>query len=180
MTVGVTSLCFVGGFVLCVAAAVCPALVPMLAGLVRPLISYLLWSANIIADLGFGTLSPEQHLRSGGARHRVRGVARVLTVGKHVKWKAVLPCLAVVLIGFVYCRGASPERPVYGDVSAVRQRSGHSAERHRTRDAHRLRWQLPERCASGTRVAALEWSEAAGYGRADRGRSGTCAQTCRS
>ena len=58
MTVGVTSLCFVGGFVLCVAAAVCPALVPMLAGLVRPLISYLLWSANIIADLGFGTLHP--------------------------------------------------------------------------------------------------------------------------
>ena len=58
MTVGVTSLCFVGGFVLCVAAAVCPALVPMLAGLVRPLISYLLWSANTIADLGFGTLHP--------------------------------------------------------------------------------------------------------------------------
>lgn len=43
----------------------------------------------------------------------------------------------------MYCRGAAPERPVYGDVSAVRQRSGHSAERHRTRDAHRLR-KLPD------------------------------------
>ena len=119
--------------------------------------------------------APEQHLRSGGARHRVRGAARVADC-----WKArQMESRAAVSGGgadrLMYCRGAAPERPVYGDVSAVRQRSGHSAERHRTRDAHRLR-QLPERCASGTRVAALEWSEAAGYGRADRGRSGTCAQ----
>ena len=99
MTVGVTSLCFVGGFVLCVAAAVCPALVPMLAGLVRPLISYLLWSANIIADLGFGTLHPSNTFGLAALGIVFAALLVWLTAGKHVKWKAVLPCLAVVLIG---------------------------------------------------------------------------------
>lgn len=99
MTVGVTSLCFVGGFVLCVAAAVCPALVPMLAGLVRPLISYLLWSANIIADLGFGTLHPNNTFGLAALGIVFAALLVWLTAGKHVKWKAVLPCLAVVLIG---------------------------------------------------------------------------------
>ncbi|MFR1151175.1 MAG: ComEC/Rec2 family competence protein [Butyricicoccus sp.] len=99
MTVGVTSLCFVGGFVLCVAAAVCPALVPMLAGLVRPLISYLLWSANIIADLGFGTLHPNNTFGLAALGIVFAALLVWLTAGKHVQWKAVLPCLAVVLIG---------------------------------------------------------------------------------
>ena len=99
MTVGVTSLCFVGGFVLCVAAAVCPALVPMLAGLVRPLISYLLWSANIIADLGFGTLHPNNTFGLAALGIVFAALLVWLTAGKHVKWKAVLPCLAMVLIG---------------------------------------------------------------------------------
>lgn len=92
MTVGVTSLCFVGGFVLCVAAAVCPALVPMLAGLVRPLISYLLWSANIIADLGFGTLHPNNTFGLAALSIVFAALLVWLTAGKHVKWKAVLPC----------------------------------------------------------------------------------------
>ena len=90
MTVGVTSLCFVGGFVLCVAAAVCPALVPMLAGLVRPLISYLLWSANIIADLGFGTLHPNNTFGLAALGIVFAALLVWLTAGKHVKWKAVL------------------------------------------------------------------------------------------
>lgn len=100
MTVGVTSLCFVGGFVLCVAAAVCPALVPMLAldWCVR-LISYLLWSANIIADLGFGTLHPNNTFGLAALGIVFAALLVWLTAGKHVKWKAVLPCLAMVLIG---------------------------------------------------------------------------------
>ena len=69
----------------------------------------------------------------------------------------------------MYCRNVQHHNGQYGDVSAVRQRSGHSA-RDRTRDAHRLR-KLPERCASGTRV--VRWN---GLKRldtvADRGRSG--------
>ena len=94
MTVGVTALCFVGGFVLCVAAAVCPALVPMLAGLVRPLISYLLWSANTIADLGFGTLHPNNTFGLAALGIVFAVLLVWLTAGKHqIKWKAVLPCL---------------------------------------------------------------------------------------
>ncbi|MFR4240120.1 MAG: hypothetical protein ACLT2F_05820 [Butyricicoccus sp.] len=56
---------------MCVASRL-SGLVLMLAGLVRPLISYLLWSANIIADLG-SAAAPNNTARSGGARHRVRG-----------------------------------------------------------------------------------------------------------
>lgn len=99
MTVGVTSLCFVGGFVLCVAAAVCPALVPVIAKLVRPLISYLLWAANTVADLGFGTLHPNNTFGLAALGIVFAALLVGLTVGKRVKWKFVLPCLAVVLTG---------------------------------------------------------------------------------
>ena len=99
LTVGVTSLCFVGGFALCVAAAVCPALVPMIAKLVRPLTSYLLWAANTVADLGFGTLHPNNTFGLAALGIAFAALLVWLTVGKHVKWKFVLPCLAVVLTG---------------------------------------------------------------------------------
>ena len=69
------------------------------AGLVRPLISYLLWSANIIADLGFGTLHPNNTFGLAALGIVFAALLVWLTAGKHVKWKAVLPCLAVVLIG---------------------------------------------------------------------------------
>ena len=69
------------------------------AGLVRPLISYLLWSANTIADLGFGTLHPNNTFGLAALGIVFAALLVWLTAGKHVKWKAVLPCLAVVLIG---------------------------------------------------------------------------------
>ena len=62
-------------------------------------ISYLLWSANIIADLGFGTLHPNNTLGLAALGIVFAALLVRLTAGKHVEWKAVLPCLAVVLIG---------------------------------------------------------------------------------
>ena len=97
MTVGVTSLCFVGGFVLCVAAAVCPALVLMLAGLVRPLISYLLWSANIIADPASARCTRNNTFGLAALGIVLAALLVWLTVGSMSNGKAVLPCLAVVL-----------------------------------------------------------------------------------
>ncbi len=99
LTVGVTSLCFVGGFALCIAAAICPALVPMIAKLVRPLTSYLLWAANAVADLGFGTLHPNNTFGLAALGIVFAALLVWLTVGRHIKWKFVLPCLAVVLTG---------------------------------------------------------------------------------
>ena len=60
----------------------------------RQLISYLLWSANIIADLGFGTLHPNNTFGLAALGIVFAALLVWLTAGKHVKWKAVLPCLA--------------------------------------------------------------------------------------
>lgn len=168
MTVGVTSLCFVGGFVLCVAAAVCPALVPMLAGLVRPLISYLLWSANIIADLGFGTLHPNNTFGLAALGIVFAALLVWLTAGKHVKWKAVLPCLAVVLIGL--CIAEVQYQNGRYTVTYLPCGSGQAILLSDTEHAMLIDCGSYRNAARQVpRVAALEWSEAAGYGRADRG-----------
>ena len=99
LAVGVTSICFIGGFVLCLAAAVCPPAVPLCAGVLRPLLSYLLWTADRVADLGFGILHPDN--RFGLTALGVFFVLLLagLTLGKRIRWRYVLPCAAVVIGG---------------------------------------------------------------------------------
>ena len=99
LTVGVTSLCFVGGFLLCLASAVCPALVPFLASVLRPLLTYILRVANGVADLGFGTLHPDNRFGLAALAVVFAALLVWLTAGKRIKWKYAAPCLAVVLIG---------------------------------------------------------------------------------
>lgn len=99
LTVGVTSLCFVGGLLLCLASAVCPALVPLLARVVRPMLTYILWAANTVADLGFGTLHPDNTFGLAALGLVFAALVVWMTIGKHIRWRYVLPGAAVVLTG---------------------------------------------------------------------------------
>ena len=98
LVVGVTAVCFIGGFLLCVSAVILPAAVPMIARMLQPLLDYILWVANMVADIPLGLVSWGDSF--GLAALALAAVAMLLwlTAGKLVKWKAVLPCICVLVI----------------------------------------------------------------------------------
>lgn len=99
LVVGVTAVCFILGFLLCVAAAVIPAAVPMLATVTQPPLHYILWVAEQVSDIPFGMVTWGDNWGLAALFLFFAAVVLWLMVGKHIRWKYVLPIMCLLLIG---------------------------------------------------------------------------------
>lgn len=97
--VGVTAFVFIAGFLLCIAAAVCPPAVPFFAAVTKPPLDYILWVGERVSAIPFGMVDWGDGF--GLAALAVFGAAVLLWLlaGSHVKWKIVLPVVCVLLVG---------------------------------------------------------------------------------
>lgn len=91
--------CFVLGYLLCAAAAVCPMLVPLFAALLRPLLRFLLIIAERIASLPFGSIDASRALTLLALLLAEAAVLVWLICGTRVRWRIVLPIVCCVAIG---------------------------------------------------------------------------------
>lgn len=98
--IGVTAVAFIGGFLLCIACAVCPPAVPIFATICKPPLDYLLWISERISALPFGLVNWSDGF--GLAALAVCGITVLLWLlaGKYIKWQYTLPIVCLLLIGF--------------------------------------------------------------------------------
>lgn len=99
LVVGVTAICFIGGFLLCVSAAMIPALAPVIARMLMPFLDYILWVANRVADIPLGMVNWRDSFGLAALAVSFAAVLLWLIAGKHVKWKIVLPCVCILVAG---------------------------------------------------------------------------------
>lgn len=99
LVVGVTAVCFIGGFLLCVAAAVLPAAVPAIAKILTPFLDYILWVANRVADIPLGLVNWRDGFGLAALAVLFAAVVLWLIAGTHIKWKVILPCVCILVIG---------------------------------------------------------------------------------
>lgn len=98
--VGVTAVTFIAGFLLCIAAAICPPAVSIFAAICKPPLEYILWVSERISAIPFGMVDWGDSF--GLAALAVFGLTVLiwLLAGHHIRWKFVLPVVCVLLIGF--------------------------------------------------------------------------------
>lgn len=99
LVVGVTAVCFVLGFVLCAAAAVCPPLAKACAFVVRPLLAYILKVCSSVAAVPFGRVSWSDGFGVAAMVVAFGALFFCLLAGERVKRRVVLPGVCVVLCG---------------------------------------------------------------------------------
>ena len=99
LIVGVTGVTFIGGIVLCVAAAVFPPAAAVAAALLRPFLSYVLWVANFVADIPVGLIGWGDAFGVAALAVLFGAVLLWILAGDQVKWRAVLPCVCTLVLG---------------------------------------------------------------------------------
>lgn len=99
LVVGVTAASFIGGIVLCVAAAVFPTAVPVVAALEKPMLDYILWVANFVADIPFGVVNWSDGFGLASVVILFGTVLLWLIAGKRIRWRFVLPGVCVLVVG---------------------------------------------------------------------------------
>ncbi len=102
LTVGVTALCFIGGFLFCLFSKLFVPAAGITATVVRPFLSYVLKAAEKIADIPFGRVYADDVFGVMALCVFFTGMLLFAVKGKSVKWKLVLPSmcgLIVMLIG---------------------------------------------------------------------------------
>ncbi len=105
LTVGVTAVCFVGGFVLCLFAGLFEPAAKVAAMLEKLLLDYILWVAETVSSIPFGQVDGRNIF---GVAALLLGFALLLLwmiKGRRVKWKFVLPAVCVVYVG-LFCADA--------------------------------------------------------------------------
>ncbi len=102
LTVGVTAVCFAGGFVLCLFAGWFAPAAKFAAVLERLLLDYILWVSETISAIPFGQVDGRNPF---GVAALMLGFALLLLwmiKGRRVKWKFVLPAVCVAYAG-LFC-----------------------------------------------------------------------------
>lgn len=99
LIVGVSSVCFIGGFLLCCAAIPFPAFCTLCAKIIDPLLNYIMAVCKWIAGLPFGRISWTDGFGTASLIICFAGILLWLLAGKHIKWRYLLPAMSVLLIG---------------------------------------------------------------------------------
>ena len=99
LVVGVTAVCFIGGFLLCLSAAVFPAAAPVIAKVLTPFLDYILWVANRVTDIPLGLVNWRDGFGLAALAVAFAAVLLWLLAGRHIKWKIVLPCACALVVG---------------------------------------------------------------------------------
>lgn len=100
LVVGVTAICFIGGFLLCLASAVFPVAVPALAALTQPPLHYILLVSERISSIPFGLVNWGDNYGLAALFLFFAAVLLWLMAGSRIKWKIVLPTVCVFLLLF--------------------------------------------------------------------------------
>ncbi len=100
LATGITSICFIAGFLLCLCARFLPIVVPALAKVEEALLGAMISIAEWVADLPFGLVSGQDGFFVAALLSAMGALWLWLLLGKQVKWKFVLPvvCVAVVTL----------------------------------------------------------------------------------
>ena len=99
LVVGVTAVCFIGGFLLCLSAAAFPVAAPVIAKVLTPFLDYILWVANRVTDIPLGLVNWRDGFGLAALAVAFAAVLLWLLVGRHIKWKIVLPCACALVVG---------------------------------------------------------------------------------
>lgn len=100
LVVGVTAVCFIAGFLLCIAAAVCPPAVPLLAAVTQPPLAYILWVADRISTIPFGMVNWGDGFGLAALLLFFAAVLLWLLAGSRIQWKYILPVTCLLVAGF--------------------------------------------------------------------------------
>ena len=98
MVVGVTAICFIAGFLLCISAAFVPAAVTILSAIVQPPLRYILWVAEQVSNLPYGMVNWGDSFGLAALFLCFVAILLWLMIGQRIKWKVVLPILCLCLI----------------------------------------------------------------------------------
>lgn len=98
MVVGVTAVCFIAGFLLCLASALVPAAVPLLAAVTQPPLHYILWVAQHVSDLPYGMVNWGDSFGLAALFLCFAAILCWLIVGQRIKWKLILPIVCFCLV----------------------------------------------------------------------------------
>ena len=99
LIVGVTAITFIGGIILCIAAAVVPAAAPIIASALQPFLSYILWVANFVADIPVGLINWGDAFGVAVIAVLFGTVLLWLLAGKGFPWRFALPAVCVLVVG---------------------------------------------------------------------------------
>gem|GEM_PF-416741 len=101
LVAGVTAICFIGGFILCL-CAIASILLATSVGkfLIFPL-RYLLWVAHKATDLPFGRVNSYMAFRVAALGTFFIVLLLWILFGKRVKWKVTLPLCGVLIVGCI-------------------------------------------------------------------------------
>ena len=98
LVVGVTAVCFIAGFFICVASAICPAVVPALSAVTQPPLHYILWMAERVSNLPYGMVNWSDGFGLAALFLCFAVILFWLVMGSRIKWKVVLPMVCLCLI----------------------------------------------------------------------------------
>lgn len=100
LVVGVTAVCFIAGFLICIASAICPAVLPVLSAITQPPLYYILWVAERISNLPFGMVNWGDGFGLAALFLCFAVILSWLIIGNRIKWKYAMPivCLCLVIL----------------------------------------------------------------------------------
>ncbi|MGO5029603.1 ComEC/Rec2 family competence protein [Candidatus Agathobaculum pullicola] len=100
LVVGVTAVCFIAGFLICISSAICPAVLPVLSAITQPPLYYILWVAERISNLPFGMVSWGDGFGLAALFLCFTVILSWLIIGNRIKWKFAMPivCLCLVIL----------------------------------------------------------------------------------
>ncbi|MGI6181615.1 MAG: ComEC/Rec2 family competence protein [Agathobaculum sp.] len=100
LVTGITSICFIAGFLLCLCARFLPIAVPALAKVEEVLLGAMIAIAEWVAGLPFGLVSGQDGFFVAALLSAMGALWLWLLIGKRVKWKIILPvvCVAVAAL----------------------------------------------------------------------------------
>lgn len=100
LVVGVTAVCFIAGFLICIASAICPAVLPVLSAITQPPLYYILWVAERISNLPFGMVNWGDGFGLAALFLCFSVILSWLIIGNRIKWKYTMPivCLCLVIL----------------------------------------------------------------------------------
>jgi len=101
LTVGVTAVCFIGGFVFCMFSGMFAPVARLTAFFITPLLSYILWISKSISTLPFGRIDAGRFCGVAALFVSFAAVLLWVIMGSRVRWKIVLPTVCVTLISLL-------------------------------------------------------------------------------
>ena len=99
LVVGVTAVCFIGGFLLCIISGLLPAAAAVLSTLLQPFLNYILWIAERISDIPFGLISWGDSYGVAVLVILFAVVLLWLVAGRQIRWRWILPCVGLLTVG---------------------------------------------------------------------------------